>query len=126
VYGPTNLATSVVDGVEYHASVIELLPEREQEYRELHADVWPEVVARIRASNIRDYRIYRVELGGRIYLFSTFAYVGDDFAADMAAIASDETTRERWWPITDACQRRIPGTPDGEQWRAIEPLMHIP
>jgi L-rhamnose mutarotase len=110
---------------QYYSSVIELIPEKEQQYRELHADVWPEVVAAIRKANIRDYRIYRTELQGKIYLFSTFAYVGNDFEADMASIAEDETTRERWWPITDACQRRIPGTPDGEQWLALEELMHL-
>ncbi|MBK8979896.1 MAG: L-rhamnose mutarotase [Planctomycetes bacterium] len=126
VHGPTNPAAPTPDGPRYHASVVELLPEREPQYRALHADVWPEVLARIRASNIRDYRIYRVELGGRIYLFSTFAYVGQDFDQDMAAMAADPTTRDRWWPITDACQRRIPGTPDGQQWLPLEQVMHIP
>jgi L-rhamnose mutarotase len=111
---------------QYYASVIELIPEKEQLYRDLHADVWPEVKQAIRKANIRDYRIYRAELQGKIYLFSTFTYVGHDFSADMASIAEDETTRDRWWPLTDACQRRIPGTPEGEQWLALEQLMRLP
>jgi L-rhamnose mutarotase len=111
---------------QYYGSVIELIPEKEQQYRDLHTAVWPEVVAAIRQANIRDYRIYRAELQGKIYLFSTFTYVGRDFAADMASIAADETTRERWWPLTDACQRRIPGTAAGEQWMGLEQLMHLP
>ncbi len=126
VFGPSNPESASIDGVEHYASVIELLPDKEQQYRELHADVWPEVVTAIEKANIRDYRIYRIELEGKIYLFSTFAYVGTDFEADMASIAQDETTREKWWPITDACQRRIPGTPGGAQWMGLEQLMRLP
>lgn len=129
LFAPLLLAASFFvscQSPQYYASVIELLPEKEPLYRELHADVWPEVQAAIRKANIRDYRIYRAELQGKIYLFSTFAYVGSNFEADMASIAEDETTRDRWWPITDACQRRIPGTPEGEQWLALEALMQLP
>ena len=65
------------------------------------------------------------EIDGKRYLFSFFEYHGDDPEKDFAAIAADPTTRDKWWPVTDACQRRLPGTPDGEQWKAIEMLMHI-
>ncbi|MDP7062996.1 MAG: L-rhamnose mutarotase [Planctomycetota bacterium] len=125
-FGPSNPQRTTVDGVAYYASVIELIPEKEGLYRELHADVWPEVVAAIEKANIRDYRIYRASLDGKTYLFSTFAYVGNDFETDMASIGTDPTTRDRWWPITDACQQRIPGTPDGEQWMGLEQLMRLP
>ena len=39
----------------------------------------------IRRANIRNYSIYR---HGEL-LFAYFEYVGDDFAADMAAMAAD-------------------------------------
>jgi len=29
------------------------------------------------------------------------------------------------WPIIDGCQRRLPGTPQGDQWLSMEMLMHI-
>ena len=61
-----------------------------------------------------------------LYLISTFKYVGKDFEGDMASIAEDETTRDKWWPITDACQQRIPGTPEGAQWMGMEQVMHLP
>ncbi len=126
VYGPTNPDGSAVADGEFYASVIELIPEKEKLYRELHAEVWPEVLAAIEKANIRDYRIYRTELGGKLYLISTFKYVGKDFEGDMASIAEDETTRDKWWPITDACQQRIPGTPEGAQWMGMEQVMHLP
>jgi L-rhamnose mutarotase len=52
-------------------------------------------------------------------------YTGNDAAKDFASIGLDKTTKEKWWPITDACQKRLPGTPEGEQWLGMERLMHI-
>jgi|TARA_B100000959_G_scaffold202462_1_gene211938 L-rhamnose mutarotase len=126
VFGPSNPKTSPVEGTTYHASVIELIPEKEKLYRELHAEVWPEVCTAIEKANIRDYRIYRAEMHGKLYLFATFAYIGNDFEADMATIADDPSTRDKWWPLTDPCQIRIPGTPKGDQWLSMEQLMHLP
>ena len=126
VFGPTNPEGSAVEGAEFYASAIELIPEKEKLYRELHAEVWPEVLAAIHKANIRDYRIYLAELGGTKYLFATFKYVASDFEGDRASIADDATTRDKWWPITDNCQRRLPGTPDGSQWMGLETLMHLP
>ena len=40
-------------------------------------------------------------------LFGYFEYHGEDFAADIAAIAADEDTR-RWWTLTDPCQESWP------------------
>ena len=67
--------------------VIGVRPERIEEYERLHAEAWPGVLAAIRAANIRNYSIFRT---GR-ELFAYFEYVGDDFAADMAAMAADPT-----------------------------------
>ena len=39
-------------------TVIRLRPEHEQVYRELHAAVWPDVLAQIARSNIRNYTIW--------------------------------------------------------------------
>ena len=128
VYGTTNpTAQQKADAkVKRFASVIELRGEKERQYRKLHADVWPEVVAAIKKANIRNYNIYMVELQGKKYLFSYMEYTGNDPEKDFASIGQDPTTREKWWPITDPCQKRLPGTPEGEQWKPIEMLMHIP
>lgn len=128
VYGTTNpTAEQKAEAkVKRFGSVIELIPEKEHLYRQLHADVWPEVLAAIKKANIQNYNIFIAELGGKKYLFSYMEYAGDDIEKDFAGIGDDPTTRDKWWPITDGCQKRLKGTPEGEQWKSLEMLMHIP
>ena len=103
-----------------HGSVIRLRPDKQEEYVRLHAAVWPQVLDRLYASGIRNYTIYLHDG----WLFSHFEHVGDDYAADMAAIAAHDVTRQ-WWELTDPCQERLPGTPDGEQWTAMTEVFHV-
>lgn len=105
-------------------SVVGLSRETMEQYVILHAHVWPEVLDRIRKSNIRNYSIYMGELDdGNLYLFSYFEYVGDDFDADMQAIADDPVTQD-WWKLTDPLQKRVKGTPNGDQWKTLEEVFH--
>ncbi len=126
VYGKTNV--SIPDdykGIRYLGSVVELKGKKEKQYRELHANVWKEVLVAIEKANIRNYHIYTAELGGTKYLFSFFEYHGTDMAKDFDGMGDDAVTRDKWWPITDGCQERIPGTPEGSQWLNMESLMHV-
>jgi L-rhamnose mutarotase len=127
VYGPTNPTPdqAAQASVQYYGSVIELKPGMEGKYRKLHSDVWPEVKAAIAKAHIRNYSIFVADLDGKRYLFSYFEYTGSDAKADFAGMANDPTTRDKWWPLTNACQIRLPGTPKGQQWMAIEQVMHI-
>jgi len=105
-------------------SVIGLNRQTTEQYVILHRHVWPEVLEQIRKSNIRNYSIYMGELDdGNVYLFSYFEYVGDDFEADMQAMAADPSTRE-WWKLTDPLQKRVKNTPAGDQWKTIEEVFH--
>ncbi|WDE98485.1 L-rhamnose mutarotase [Lentisphaera profundi] len=126
IYGATNPKVSEdTQCIRYFGSVVELKGEKEKLYRELHADVWAEVIAAIAKANIRNYHIYLTELQGKKYLFSYFEYHGKDMDKDFESMAEDKTTREKWWPITDDCQQRIPGTAEDSQWMNLESLMHI-
>ena len=127
VYGTTNLTPKQIARakVKRYASVIELRPEKEQYYRKLHADVWPGVVAAIKKAKIRNYSIFVATVNGKKYLFGYLEYVGDNPDRDLATLSDDATTRDKWWPLTDPCQLRLPGTPKGEQWLSMEMLMHI-
>jgi len=109
--------------VQRFGSVIGLKPEKKDYYVKLHAETWPSVLRQIKKSNIRNYSIYMTELEGKLYLFSYFEYVGNDFKADMAKMGEDAETR-RWWKETDPCQTRLPGTPEGEQWKQIPEVFH--
>ena len=93
-----------------YGSVIGLRPEQMAEYKRVHAAVWPEVLAQIRRSNIRNYSIYLREPEN--LMFAYFEYVGTDFAADMAAMAADPKTQE-WWALCNPMQKPLDTRADG-------------
>ncbi len=101
--------------------MIGLRPEKVAEYKALHAAVWPAVLARISASNIRNYTIFLREPEN--LLFGTWEYHGTDFAVDMAAIAADPVTRD-WWSLTDPCQSALDSRAPGEWWAMMEEVFH--
>ena len=102
-----------------YGSVIKLKPEKLEEYRELHANAWPEVLKMIRACNIRNYSIYYKDG----FLFSYFEYHGEDFAADMQRMATDPVT-QKWWKLTDPCQEPLETRKPGEWWAGMEEFFH--
>ncbi|TWT89803.1 L-rhamnose mutarotase [Pseudobythopirellula maris] len=127
-YGPTNPSPEeqVASGVRRFASFVELVPEQEQQYRKMHAEVWPQVVAACKRANMRNYCIWIQEIGDKKYVFRHFEYTGSDPEADFAAVAEDPTIKEQWWPLTDGCMRPVPGTPADEMWREADLAMHLP
>jgi L-rhamnose mutarotase len=102
------------------ASVIRLRPEKEVEYRELHARVWPEVLDTLRRAHISNYSIFLRDG----LLFSYLEYTGQDYRADTDAIAEDDATR-RWWQLTDPCQQPLESAADGEWWAPAEEVFHL-
>jgi L-rhamnose mutarotase len=102
------------------ASVIGLLPEKEAEYRALHFEVWPGVLAALKTAHVGSYSIFLRDG----VLFSYLEYTGSDYAGDMAAIATDPTTR-RWWELTDPCQRPVESAAEGEWWAPAEEVFHL-
>ncbi len=104
--------------------VIGLRAEKIEEYKKLHAAVWPDVLKMIQACNIRNYSIYLRQLeDGRHYLFSYFEYTGEDFAADMAKMAADPAT-QRWWAVCKPCQKPFDHRAAGEWWTPMEEVFH--
>jgi len=104
--------------------VIGVNADRIDEYRRLHAAVWPEVLQMIAQCQIRNYSIYLRQLGdGNHYLFSYLEYVGDDFAADMARMAADPTT-QRWWDVCMPCQQPLADREAGAWWASMEEVFH--
>lgn len=103
-----------------YASVIRLRAEHEAEYRRLHADAWPGVLAALRRANISNYSIFLRDG----LLFSYLEYTGDDYAADTASIAADPETR-RWWQLTDPCQQPVDSAGSDEWWAPMEEVFHL-
>ena len=103
-----------------YASVIGIKPENRAEYERLHADVWPDILAKIYECNIRNYSIYRY---GEL-LFSYFEYVGNDFDADMAKMGEDPTT-QKWLDVCKPLQTPVSDRAQGEWWAAIPEVFHV-
>jgi L-rhamnose mutarotase len=99
--------------------LLRVKPECFEEYKAYHARVWPEVVATIRACNISNYSIYHKDG----FLFAYYEYLGIDYTADMARMASDPRTRE-WWTITMSMQEPLATRAEGEWWARMEEVFH--
>ncbi len=102
------------------ASVIGVPAAGVARYEELHAAVWPAVLARLSASHVVNYSIYRYEE----LLFSYMEYDGDDFDADMAAMAADPATQD-WWAVCEPLQRPVAERTEGEWWHEIAEVFHL-
>jgi len=107
-----------------YGSVIGLRDEKLEEYKTLHAAVWPDVLRMIAACHIRNYSIFLRRMpDGRLYLFSYFEYTGTDFAADMAKMAADPKT-QAWWTLCEPCQQPLGDRAAGEWWAGMEEVFH--
>lgn len=105
--------------MERYGMVLKVKPGKLEEYKRLHADVWPDVLETIKECNIRNYSIFHKDG----YLFSYFEYVGDDFEADMEKMAADPTTQE-WWELCKPCQEPLESREEGEWWAVMEEVFH--
>lgn len=90
------------------------------EYKRLHANVWPDVLKMIGECNIRNYSIYFKDN----YLFSYFEYHGSDFEADCAKMAADPVT-QKWWDVCKPCQEPLETRTEGEWWASMEEVFHV-
>ena len=103
------------------AQIIKVKPEALDEYKRIHAAVWPSVLQRIALCNIKNYSIFLKE--PELILFAYFEYHGTDFESDMKAMAADPET-QRWWAITDLMQEPFETRKSGEWWTMLEEVFH--
>lgn len=103
-----------------YGTVIQVFPEKLEEYKALHAQAWPGVNRLLKEVHIRNYSIYYRDG----YLFSYFEYTGSDFEADMEKMAQDSLTRE-WWKLTDPCQEPVESAEEGVWWAPMEEVFHL-
>jgi L-rhamnose mutarotase len=50
-------------------------------------------------------------------------YDGDDFEADMAKMAADETT-QKWWDVCMPMQSPVEDRGEGEWWKTLDEVFH--
>lgn len=100
--------------------VIQVKAEKLDEYRELHANPWPEIDSMLKVCNIQNYSIYYRDG----LLFSYLEYTGDNFDADMEKMAADSLTNV-WWKLTDPCQEPVESAEEGVWWADLEEVYHL-
>jgi L-rhamnose mutarotase len=120
----TSLSAVTMKPLRY-GMVTGIKPDKIDYYRKLHAKPWPEVLAKVEESNIRNYSIYLQKIGADYFLFSYFEYVGKNFDEDMKKMAADTTT-QRWWKETDACQLPFPeALKEHKVWTGMDEVFHL-
>ena len=102
-----------------YGQVIKVRPDKIEEYKKLHAAVWPEVKKMIADCNIKNYSIYLKDG----FLFSYYEYVGNDYDMDMKKMAADPIT-QKWWEVCEPCQEPIETREVGEWWANMEEVFH--
>ncbi|MEM6415884.1 MAG: L-rhamnose mutarotase [Pseudomonadota bacterium] len=101
--------------------MIELHSHHAQRYKELHRDVWEDVLNKISDCNITNYTIFLREPEN--ILFGYFEYTGNQFDADMRRMSEDQRTQE-WWSLTDPCQNPLDTVNEGEKWAPMDEVFH--
>jgi L-rhamnose mutarotase len=98
--------------------VIGLQAEKIDEYKKLHAAVWPEVLKTIVDCNLKNYSISI--MGDMVVAY--FEYTGEDYEADMRKMAADPVTQE-WWKHTKPCFVRHS---EGVYYEDLEEIFYQP
>jgi L-rhamnose mutarotase len=99
--------------------VCRLKPDRIEEYKKLHTEVWPEVLDMIRQCNLQNYSIFMKD----DLLFSYFEYSGSDYQSDMEKMGNDPVTRQ-WWDVCKPCMDPLESRAEGEWWAQMEEVFH--
>lgn len=102
--------------------VLGLKPEKIEEYKRLHADVWPAILALLSRHNITNYSIFLKQPEN--LLFGYWEYVGEDFDADMRGIMNDPTNKA-WWDVCMPCQQPLDNRKPGEWWATMDEVFHL-
>ncbi len=103
-----------------YGMVLKVKPEKLDEYKKLHAAVWPDVLKIIKLCHIKNYTIFHKDG----YLFSYYEYTGDDYQADMDRMASEPVIRQ-WWSVCEPCQQPLETRKEGEWWALMEEVFHL-
>ena len=103
-----------------YGQVVRLKPEKRNEYLRYHGAVWPGVLKTIAECNIRNYSIFE---HGEL-LFGYFEYHGNDFAADMAKMATCPET-QRWWALMFPMLEKLPPEIQGQRWTDLAEVFHF-
>jgi len=102
-----------------------LNPDKMEYYKQLHKNVWFDVLKKLKECNIKNYSIYLQKIDDKYFLFSYFEYTGTDYDKDMKKMADDKTT-QLWWKLTAPTQIPLPEAAAKKQtWTNMEEVFHL-
>ena len=96
--------------------VIQLRPEKLEEYKRLHADSNPGVRDLLVKYHLRNFSIFLQQIEGKWYEFGYYEYTGKDFDGDMARLDAEPRNIE-WLKVCDPMQIPLPGA---KSWTKME------
>lgn len=102
--------------------VIKLRPEYVVQYRALHSADNPGVRDLLAKYHMTNFSIFLHQIGAEWFEFGYYEYTGNDFDADMAALAA-EPRNQAWLEICDPMQIPLDGA-DG--WTEMEQVYFNP
>ena len=96
-------------------------PQLINEYKQYHANIWPEVTRSIRDSGIEDLEIYL--LGTRLFMVMQ---VNDGFSFEnKAEVARSNPRVQEWEELMWKFQRPLPQSKPGEKWLLMERIFKL-
>jgi L-rhamnose mutarotase len=103
-----------------YGMVIGIRPEKLDEYKRLHAAVWPQVLKLLGEAHVRNYSIFQKDA----LLFGYFEYHGSDLAADFSRMNAAPIVKE-WYAVCGPCQVPLETRKPGEWWADMEEVFHM-
>ena len=104
-----------------YGMVIGLHADKVEEYKRLHAAVWPEVLEALRRNGVHNFTIFLKEPEN--LLFGVFDHHGD-YAEAARRIDADPAT-QRWYQLTEPCQKPLEYRKPGEWWAFMQTAFHM-
>lgn len=106
-----------------HCLALDLKPDPSliAEYEAQHRDVWPEILASIRAAGIERLEIYRIE--NRLFMILE---AGDDFSFEQKAMLNAANPRVQIWEeLMWKYQQALPTARPGEKWLLMKKIFSL-
>jgi L-rhamnose mutarotase len=103
-----------------HGLVLGVKPEKLEEYKRLHAAVWPEVLRLLTEAHVKNYSIFQKD----DRLFAYFEYDGEDLEADFRRMNAQPVVKE-WYAVCSPCQTPIETRKPGDWWAQMDEVFHM-
>jgi L-rhamnose mutarotase len=100
--------------------VIGIRPEKIEEYKKVHAAVWPGVLEVLRKAHVSNYSIFLKDET----LFGYLEYTGTDFEGDFKRMG-DEPVMQQWYALCGPMQKPLETRKPGEWWALMDQVFFM-